>query len=51
MLSIVGIEGTTKENVDWSSIMADSLMEREDLEWLISTGHVRLNDSVNSVCP
>ena len=51
MLSFVGIEGTTKESVDWSSIMANPLMERPDLEWLSITGHVRLNECVNSVCP
>ena len=51
MSSFVGIEDTTKENGAWSSIMANPLMEQPDLEWLINTGHVRLNDSVNSVCP
>ena len=51
MSSFVRIEDTTKVYVAWSSIMANPLMERPDLEWLINTGHVRLNDSVNSVCP
>ena len=51
MLSFVRIEGTTRELVHWSSIMASPLMERPELEWLSNTGHVRLNDSVNSVCP
>ena len=51
MLSFVRMGDTTKDSVDWSSIMANPLMERPDLEWLINTGHVRLNDSVNSVCP
>ena len=51
MLSSVRIEDTTRELVHWSSIMASPLMERPELEWLSNTGHVRLNDSVNSVCP
>ena len=51
MLSFVRTEGTTRELVHWSSIMANPLMERPDLEWLSITGHVRLNEFVNSVCP
>ena len=51
MLSFVGIEDATREKVDWSSIMANPLMECPDLEWLSITGHVRLNECVNSVCP
>ena len=51
MLSFVRIEGTEKERVDWSSIMANPLIELPNLEWLVSTGQVRLNEFVNSVCP
>ena len=51
MFSSFGMEGTTKDKVDWSSIMANPLIECLDLEWLSSTGHVRLNECVNSVCP
>ena len=51
MLSSCGMEGWTKEKIDWSSIMANPLIECPDLEWLSSTGHVRLNECVNSVCP
>ena len=51
MLSFVRMEGTTRELVHWSSIMANPLMKRPDLEWLSITGHVRLNEFVNSVCP
>ena len=51
MLSFVKIEGTTRELVHWSSIMASPLMELPDLEWLSITGHVWLNEYVNSVSP
>ena len=51
MLSFVRIEGTTREVVHWSSIMANPFIECPDLEWLIDMGHVRLNEFVNSVCP
>ena len=51
MLNSVRIEDATREMVDWSSIMANPLIDRPDLEWLSSTGHVRLNECVNSVCP
>ena len=51
MLSSLGMEGTTKDKVAWSSIMANLLIEGPDVEWLSNTGHVRLNECVNSVCP
>ena len=43
--------GSTNERVAWSSMMASPSTERPDLGYLRLTGHVRLNDWVNSVCP
>ena len=43
--------GSTNDSVAWSSMMASPSIERPDLGYLRLTGHVRLNDWVNSVCP
>ena len=43
--------GYTKESVAWSSIIARPSTEWWVLAYCRVTGHVRLNDCVNSVCP
>ena len=43
--------GSTNESVAWSSMMASPSTDRPDLGYVRLTGHVRLNDWVNSVCP
>ena len=43
--------GYTRVRVAWSSIIARPAMERSDLGYSRRTGHVRLNDWVNSVSP
>ena len=43
--------GSTNESVAWSSMMASPSTDRPELGYVRLTGHVRLNDWVNSVCP
>ena len=43
--------GSTNESVAWSSMIASPSTERPDFGYVRLTGHVRLNDWVNSVCP
>ena len=43
--------GSTNESVAWSSMMASPSTERPDFGYVRLTGHVRLNDWVNSACP
>ena len=43
--------GSTNERVAWSSMIASPSTDRPDLGYVRLTGHVRLNDWVNSVCP
>ena len=42
---------STNGSVAWSSMMASPSTELPDLGYVRLTGHVRLNDWVNSVCP
>ena len=43
--------GSTNESVAWSSMIANPSNDRPDFGYVRLTGHVRLNDWVNSVCP
>ena len=51
MFTLAMAFGSTKESVAWSSMMASPSTDRSDLGCVRLTGHVRLNDWVNSVCP
>ena len=51
MSNLTMVFGSTKESVAWSSMMASPSTERPDLGYVRLTGHVRLNDWMNSECP
>ena len=51
MSSLVIAFGSTNDSVAWSSMIARPSTERPDFGYVRLTGHVWLNDWVNSVCP
>ena len=51
IFNLAMVFGSTNESVAWPSILASPSTDRSYLGYIRITGHVRLNNCVNSVCP